>query len=120
MQHPGMPPARRQDRGGGDVAAGEHHIDRVPADHRRTLTLASNSRSNCSSLISPRPAAAGVHHTSSKRFGTSSFRADQAPQPAHGPLLFNGFRDSQSGEDAACCRRHQPGHRVGRHPPGLI
>ena len=51
------------------------------------------------------------------------FESIRHPQPAHGPLTFNGFRNRKSGEEMAAGAAggdQKPGHCVGRHcSPGL-
>ena len=122
MQHDGnATPARRQDRRCGDVAAGgEHHIDRVPADHPPHAHAGEQQPQQLQQLGEPAPLqSAGVHAHQTKAFRHQlRFEPIGHSQPAHGPLLFNGFRNSQSGEEMAAGAAggdQKPGHRVGRH-----
>ena len=127
MQHHGnAAPTRRQDRGGGDVAAGgEHHIDRVSADHPPHAHAGQQQAQQLQQLGESAPLQpAGVHAHQTKTLRHQlRFEPIRHPQPAHGPLLFNSFRNSQSGEEMAAGAAggdQKPGHRVGRHrTPGL-
>ena len=123
MQHHGMPHQRAARSRGGDVAAGgEHHRSRSGIT-RRTLTLASNRRSNGAAWSARVLAARWRSRTPSQNaLAPAAFEPIKHPSQRKA-IGFQRSATARAGRDGRRCRwrRSKPGHCVGRHHiPGQL